>query len=63
MLGESLCTRPLSGLVGKGLVEEHLQVLGDGPPWDVSQQVNGAGIVHLLPPTSLEGVESVLPPT
>ena len=40
-----------------------MQVLGDGGPWVVWEQVIGAGILHLLHPTRLEGMEGVLRPT
>ena len=40
-----------------------LEVLGDGGPLVVLEPAIGAGILHLLHPTRLEGMEGVLRPT
>ena len=61
--GESVCSPPLCRLIGQAAVDRLLQVLGDGPPGVVWDQVSGAGIVHLLHPARMEGVEGVLSAT
>ena len=61
--GLSLCTLPLCRLIGQADVEHILKVPGDGPTGVVWDQLIAAGIVHLLHPARLEGMEGVLRPT
>ena len=58
--GESLCTRPLCGIVGQAHVDHLLEIVGDGPSRIVWDQLSWAEVMHLLHPTQQEGVEGVL---
>ena len=58
--GESLCTRPLCGIVGQAHIYHLLEIVGDSPPGVVWEQLSRAEVMHLLHPTQQEGVEGVL---
>ena len=57
---ESLCTRPLCRIIGQAHVDQLLEILGDGPPRVVWEQLSRTEVVHLLHRMSLKGMEGVL---
>ena len=55
--GESLCTRPLCGIIGQAHVDHLLEIVGDGPPGVVWDQLSWAEDMHLLHPMQQEVME------